>query len=272
MDPFNRDNLHELATADSEPAVTIYMPTVRAGREVRQNAVRFKNLIKKTSTQLSESGMSNIELRRALAEAAHFETNEDWWQHQSDGLAMFISSNRFDRYRVPLRFDERVAVGRRFHVRPMIRLLQNDGRFYVLAVSQNAVRLLEGTHFGISELEPIGLPTDMKSALNIDEYVDSLQQHSIGEPVLWEARSFTDMAARILTSKRKTRFASISATSTQHCRRFLTTPPCRLYLQALNTSFRFFNRPATTKDWWKQPLAVTPITWTRNGFIDEPGK
>ena len=182
MDRFTREDLKELAEALVEPAVSVYMPTFRSGREVRQNAIRCKNLVKQAFVQLSERGMEDEEVRHLLAEASSLEANDDWWQHQSDGLAMFLAPERFDCYRVPLGFEELVTVGKRFHVRPMVRLLQGDGRFYVLAVSQNRVRLFEGTRFSVSELEPNGLPSDLRSAMNIDEYTSSLQQHSTGGP------------------------------------------------------------------------------------------
>ncbi|MHB0958541.1 MAG: baeRF3 domain-containing protein [Pirellulaceae bacterium] len=182
MDPFTRGQLKELAEASSEPAVSLYMPTVRAGREIRQNPIRLKNLIKQASAQLSERGMQEDQIRRLLGKTSSLDEHNDWWQHQSDGLAMFLGPDRFNCYRVPLAVEERVTVGKRFHVRPMVRLLQDDGHFHVLAVSQNRVRLLEGTHFSVSELDPEGLPSDLRSALNIDEYTSSLQQHSTGRP------------------------------------------------------------------------------------------
>ncbi len=163
-----------------DPALSIYIPTLRTGREVRQNSIRFKNVMNQAAAQLSARNMEDERIRHLLGKASDLELNEDWWQHQSDGMAMFLAADHFACYRVPLSSEERVTVGKRFYVRPMLRLLQGDGRFYVLAVSQNRVRLLEGTQFAVSELEPEGLPTGLRSALNIDQYVSSLQQHSTG--------------------------------------------------------------------------------------------
>lgn len=178
MDTFTQKHLKQLTEADTDPALSIYMPTLRAGREVRQNPIRFKNMMNQAAAQLSARNMENAGIRQLLGQASDLERDEDWWQHQSDGLAMFLAADHFAYYRVPLRFNERVTVGKRFYVRPMLRLLQGDGRFYVLAVSQNRVRLLEGTQFAVSELEAEGLPSDLRSALNIDQYVSALQQHS----------------------------------------------------------------------------------------------
>ncbi|MEZ6097719.1 MAG: hypothetical protein R3E01_01985 [Pirellulaceae bacterium] len=182
MDQFTRDDLKRLVESSGEPAVSIYMPTHRAGRDVRENATRFKNLLKLAYERVGDRFSDNQTLRARLKEAAKLENDDAWWQHQSDGLAMFFSGDHDDRYRVPLKFEEFVAAARRFQVLPLVRLLQGDGRYYILAVSQNRVRLLEGTHYAVEELDPQQLPSNLRSALNIDEYTSSLQQHSTGGP------------------------------------------------------------------------------------------
>ncbi|WP_417388569.1 hypothetical protein [Gimesia sp.] len=182
MDTFTRSDLKKLTTKTNAPLLSIYMPTYRSGREVLQNATRFKNLMKQAKQKLLATGLSESQITEMLAEASELETNEDWWQHQSDGLAIFISPNHFDCYRVPIDFEELVIVGSHFYIRPVIQLIQGDGRFYVLAVSQNRVRLFSGSHYSIEELEPEQLPSDLRSALNIDEYTSTLQHHSIGGP------------------------------------------------------------------------------------------
>ena len=182
MDPFMRSDLKQLIDTTNEPLLSIYLPTFRSGREVQQNVIRFKNLLKQAKQKLMACGLSESQINEMLTEASKLETNEDWWQHQSDGLAMFISDGRFDCYRVPINFKELVFVGSQFYIRPVLELLQGDGRFYVLAVSQNRVRLMSGTRYSMEEIVPDQLPSDLRSALNVDEYTSTLQQHSTGGP------------------------------------------------------------------------------------------
>jgi hypothetical protein len=40
----------------------------------------------------------------------------------------------------------------RFHLKPLLPLLTGDGRFYILALSQNQVRLLQGTRYSVRGL------------------------------------------------------------------------------------------------------------------------
>lgn len=180
MDSFRQTDLDRLVDATEGPFVSIYMPTYRAGREVLQNATRFKNLVHRVREEADERFPEADGLHRQLKELAKRVDDEDWWQHQSDGLAVFVSADQTMAFRVPLKFEETTVMGDRFELRPMIQLRQGDGHFYILAVSQNRVRLLAGTQYSVDDLEPEQLPTDLRSALNIDEYVSTLQQHSTG--------------------------------------------------------------------------------------------
>jgi hypothetical protein len=179
MDRFTREDLSRLAEANLDPALSLYMPAFRSGRDVAQNAIRFRNLMKAAAEELARYG-SDKGLQQRLAEARQRERDDVWWQQQSDGLAIFIAADRCQMYRLPLNFKEQVVVGPRFHVKPLVPLLQGDGRFFILAVSQNDVRLLEGSRYSVAELEHAGLPADLRSALNIDEYVSSMQHHASG--------------------------------------------------------------------------------------------
>ena len=180
MDRISRDDLTQLVSHDGQPKVSIYMPTYRAGREVRQNAIRYKNLLKQVVERLVDQGLAQSDVEAICAKARELETNDDWWQHQADGLAVFFTRKDFLSFRLPVDFKEHCAVGSRFHLAPIVPVLQDDGQYYVLAVSQNHVRLLSGSKLAIAEIEPDNLPSNLRSALNIDEYMSTLQHHSAG--------------------------------------------------------------------------------------------
>ena len=83
------------------------------------------------------------------------------WEQPRDGLALFLGSGGLRRFHVPLRLPELVTVGDRFVVRPLLPLLTAGGRFYVMALSQDEIRLFEGTRFSLDELALDGLPLAM---------------------------------------------------------------------------------------------------------------
>jgi hypothetical protein len=102
----------------------------------------------------------------------------DVWQHPTPGLALFCSPERFELYSVRNEINEEVHVGNRFYLRPMLRLLQGGGGFFLLAASQNLVRLFEGSRESIIERHPVNLPPSLAEALNVDEWTSKLQYHS----------------------------------------------------------------------------------------------
>jgi hypothetical protein len=52
-----RDAVHELASLDLRPAVSIMMPTHHAGPEVRQDPIRFKNMLRQIEGELEGRGL-----------------------------------------------------------------------------------------------------------------------------------------------------------------------------------------------------------------------
>ncbi|HMP06182.1 MAG TPA: hypothetical protein PJ982_07535, partial [Lacipirellulaceae bacterium] len=96
------------------------------------------------------------------------------------GLAVLVRPGTAQCYRLAWRFDEQAVVAPRPHVTPLLDYLQGDERFYVLAAGQKDVRLLAGTKHSIHEVEAPELPTNLVDALNIDEYVQSIQFHTSG--------------------------------------------------------------------------------------------
>jgi hypothetical protein len=101
-----------------------------------------------------------------------------FWRHQSDGLAIFLSSGFSRYYRLPLGFEELLVVAEHFHIKPLLPLLSGDGQFYVLAISQNEIRLLQSTRYSVGEVDLEGVPTSLAVALRFDDPEKRLQFHT----------------------------------------------------------------------------------------------
>lgn len=170
----NRDDLRELAQGEP-PCVSLYLPTHRAGAETQQDPIRFKNLLREAEERLEADGAGAAEI---LAPARGLLDDHPFWQHQSDGLAVFLSPAIRRLYRLPLGFEELVVVGERFHLAPLLPLLGGDGLFYVLALSQNRVRLLAATRHRVREIDLRDIPASLADALGYDWEQRSLQFHS----------------------------------------------------------------------------------------------
>ncbi len=93
-------------------------------------------------------------------------------------MAAFASQDTFRSYRLPFTFSELVVVTDRFHVKPLLPLLSGDGRFYILALSQKQVRLLQGSRHSVSEVNLQNVPTSLADALSGEERERQLQFHT----------------------------------------------------------------------------------------------
>ncbi|MDO8786314.1 MAG: hypothetical protein Q7J12_08865, partial [Syntrophales bacterium] len=56
----------------------------------------------------------------------------------------------------------------RFHIKPLLPILRGDERFYLLALSQNEVRLLEGSRHSVREVDLKTLPKSLAAPLQYD--------------------------------------------------------------------------------------------------------
>lgn len=159
------------------PCVSLFMPAHRAGADTQQDPIRFKNLLRAAEAHLGASGIRTTEAASLLHRPRALVDDAAFWANQSDGLAVFASPAMFRTYRLPLRFQELLVVGERFHVKPLLPLLAGDGRFYILALSQNAIRLFEATRSSVAEL-PLDVPQRLDDTLRPGQATSSLQAHS----------------------------------------------------------------------------------------------
>jgi release factor family 7 len=178
MSVFGRDELKALMTPSAGWCVSLYMPTHRTWEDTRQDPIRLKNLLRLAEERLIAHGMRTVDARTQLQPAQQLFDSQTFWQHLSDGLAMFITPNLFRHYRLPFLFQELVVVTERFHVKPLLPLLSGNGQFYILALSQNGVRLLQGTRYSISEIELEDIPGDLADTLRHDDRGQPLQFHT----------------------------------------------------------------------------------------------
>lgn len=178
MQLLTKEELRTLVEKRGETSVSMFMPTHRTGAEIQQDPIRLKNLLREAEEALITMGLRSPEAGELLEPAQELLGDYEFWQHQSDGLAIFLSSQLFRAYRLPFEFDELVVVTDRFHVKPLLPLLSGDGRFYVLALSQNEVRLLQGTRYSVGEVDLEDVPTSLAEALRYDDPEKQLQFHT----------------------------------------------------------------------------------------------
>ena len=181
MDVVSREAFGTLVDARIFPAISVYMPTHRVGPEIQQDPIRLKNLVGRARKVLvEESDMRGPEADRLLEPIADLVADSDFWQHQDEGLALFLSVDRLRSFRLPVSFEEYLAVGDGFHVKQLLEVVNSGERVYVLALSRQRVRLLLATRFEVDEIDLGEVPTTMSEALQHEDLERQLQFHQSG--------------------------------------------------------------------------------------------
>ena len=175
MDIFDRSHLQDLLEAPAQPCVSIFLPTHRAGREVQQDPIRLKNLLREAERRLTELGVRSP---NGFTKGAHnLVSDSHFWRHQGDGLALFLSPTHHRQYRLPASFEELVVVADHFHLKPLLPVMSSTEHFYVLGLSQKYVKLFRGGRFSVGEVQLEGVPASLADALRFDDREASLQSH-----------------------------------------------------------------------------------------------
>jgi hypothetical protein len=148
-----KEQLTALASVETPPAISIYLPTHEKARETRQDPIRLKNALAAVSQRLADAGHRRPIVEDLLQGARALLDDELFWRHQRRGLAVFAAPGLFQHHRLPIEVDELQVVASRPHVKPLLPLLADDGRYFVLAASAGGTRLYQGSRFSLEELD-----------------------------------------------------------------------------------------------------------------------
>ena len=178
MDQLSKEELRELSSPCGQHCISLYMPTNRAPVEGRQDLIRFKNLAREVEERLIRGGLRLPEVKEYLVPLLKLTGDLGFWQYRGDGLALFYSRDKLRHFRLPMRFEELAVVANRFHLKPLIPLFTEDAGFYILALSQNEIRLIQGNRYSAWEVELKDVPASLTEALRYDEPERQFQFHS----------------------------------------------------------------------------------------------
>jgi len=173
-----KEELSELNNERTGPCVSIYMPTLKGSIETKQNPIRFRKLLREAERKLTASGLRPYEVQNLLAPARPLLEDHKFWQYQSGGLALFLSKKVKRAYTLPLDFTEMAEVSDRFFVRQVLPLFAEDGRFYVLALTQQSIKLYQCNRNSVSEIDLQRAPKSIAELLELNPKEKQLQFHS----------------------------------------------------------------------------------------------
>lgn len=178
MEIISKEEFKELAAYKADGCISIYIPTHTAGVEVNEkyDTLVFKNNVQKARTLLLEKGIDQRKIDTILDPAVQLIRNEDFWNKQSHGLAVFLADGFFKMYQLPLTVKEELLVNSSFLLTPILPVMERRHRFYLLVLSKHACKFYEGDQFEMKKLEIAELPTGMDDVVPF-ELKEARQTH-----------------------------------------------------------------------------------------------
>ena len=170
-----------LLTPSAGPCLSLFLPTAAVdGHTPVAEPLRLRNLLDQATAQLTVQGMTAPQIEQLVAPLTTAANAGELWRSPQKGLAFFVAPQLCLGYRLPLAPPAYVAVDRHFHIKPLLPMMDGEDNFYLLALSQNAVRLFHGVRYQMTEMALPDTPTSLAAALQYDEFARTLQLHSAG--------------------------------------------------------------------------------------------
>ena len=180
MPILKKEQFEKLAQFNTNPCVSIFIPTDRAGKDVlnEKGRINLKSQWKKAVEILKKRGFEQEKIDaigKPLEDLLTADNN--FWRHQSDGLAIFAADGFFEKFTLPVTFEAFVYVSDHFYLKPLVPMFNGDGRFYLLAVQLDRVQLYEATRYTIGEVEVSDLTPDRLEDRVGYDYEEKSMQH-----------------------------------------------------------------------------------------------
>ena len=132
-----------LATLRGDACVSIYLPTTTLPQDTTASRTQLKTLGKAALDQLDDAGLDKGRRASISDHLAELEADEEFWRFQAHSLAVLVTPETMRTFRLPNRLTAIVQVSDRFHLKPLLRAITFPHEAFVLALSENAVRLVE---------------------------------------------------------------------------------------------------------------------------------
>jgi hypothetical protein len=171
-------HLHELAEHEQSSSLSLSMPTIEKGPDVRENSIRFKNLLTRAERELEELDEGARQIKERLKPLRDLVYDDTFWQHQRQGLVVYQSNRLFDVVKLAHPPLELSYVADHFFIRPLAIDLARQSRSLVLAVSWSQARLFNLHQQSLEEIHDEHFPVKFDEVVLPPDAESQLQYHT----------------------------------------------------------------------------------------------
>ncbi len=171
MEKLTADVVDQLVKA--EPGgivVTVYAPMHTTGSppHITENQLRFKNLMNAAMSELEGRPDTDKLQKRLKQHTDELLSNPKFFEDQTPGLLLLASEHEIRMFHLPVDTEEYVVADDRYHLAPVMGLMQEAAEYYLLTVNQHHPALFKGDMYGLYATD-VHLPESLMAGLDIDE-------------------------------------------------------------------------------------------------------
>ena len=172
------DQLTQLLQNNQAASVSLVLPTYTTGREVEQNAIRFKNLLNKAVDHIVAHGASEADAKERLQPLFDLLDDDHFWQHQSHGLAVYLADGEPTMVKLHQSPEQLAYVNNHFYVRPMAVDLANQHEFTALTLTWEDAHLYRATRDTFEPVQTNHFPVGLRDVVLPPDPEDQLQSRT----------------------------------------------------------------------------------------------
>jgi hypothetical protein len=135
--------LRALAATRADACVAIYLPTTPLSQVSAVSRTELRNLASRALRELDGAGFDKRRLAALDEQFADLGDDDVFWRYQAHSLTVLATPDHLWTFRLPNRLTPMVEVSDRFLLKPLIRAVTFPHEAFILALSENAVRLVE---------------------------------------------------------------------------------------------------------------------------------
>ncbi|GEM_PF-1023796 len=180
---FSRESLRKLADEGEGQRLSLFMPLSKTGRDVRQAPILLKDMRSQAESALAAAGCRPDEINDILLPVNQLLEDTEFSVLQGEGLAILSSRENASTFLLPTAPAPMVETGRRYILDPLLPLLFEDGRFHLLTLSLNSVKLWWVDRHRMREVHLRGIPTSIRDFIQTDNSGAYVHYHVSSSPL-----------------------------------------------------------------------------------------
>jgi hypothetical protein len=145
------NNLGELLSLTAQTAVSIYAPTNKTYPDNQNDRIVVKNKVVKALTEIQKSGPKRDFDKVIENLNTAFESVD--WNLSSEGIALFVTEERFWVFRLNHSPHEQIIISDKFMIAEVVKTLNESWRYYLLVLSESPTKLFKGAREKLVEIQ-----------------------------------------------------------------------------------------------------------------------